>query len=457
MTASHGRPPKLPPGPRGLPLLGSLVPFQFSPLRFFRALQRDHGDLVMITVANRRVVFCFGPRQVRQVMVDAADQLVRPQLKVDAAANLRAFLGESMALLDGEAHLQARRQVQPAFHSQLFDAHAASITRFTLDMLESWPAGRSIDVVPPLQGLAMRIILKILFDQDSPQRAATVARWFADALNGVRASTGLGMLPLDLPFTTYGRFRASLGAIDSFVYALIEERVRAGAAGAKRDILSLLLAPDGKGNALTRKQMRDQLVTLLLAGHETVQTSVLWALYQGTQAPDAQRKLATELQRVLAGRPPAAADLARLPYLDAYVHEVLRLFPPVWRVAFEARSAITLDGYQIPAGTIVIACPWVTHVLPEAWTDPAVFRPERWEADERKRIIASGAYFPFSLGPHNCLGGRLAMSEIRLILATILQRVVPARSPRPVELQSGLNLYPKHGMPLVFEPPRPAP
>ena len=137
MTASHVPRPKLPPGPKGLPLLGSLLPFQFSPLRFFRALQRDHGDLVMITVANRRVVFCFGPRHVRHIMVDAADQLVRPQLKVDAAANLWAFLGESMALLDGEPHLQARRQVQPLFHKQLFDAHAASISRFTLDMLET--------------------------------------------------------------------------------------------------------------------------------------------------------------------------------------------------------------------------------------------------------------------------------------------------------------------------------
>ncbi len=225
-----------------------------------------------------------------------------------------------------------------------------------------------------------------------------------------------------------------------------------GDAGANRDILSLLMAPDGNAQALTRTQMRDQLVTLLLAGHETIQTSVTWALYQCTQAPEPRHKLVTELQLVLAGRPPTSEDLTRLPYLDAYVNEILRIYPPVWRIAFEAKNAISLDGYHVPAGTIVITCPWVTHSLPEIWGDPAVFRPERWEGNEKKKIMASGAYFPFSLGPHNCLGGRLAFSEVRLILATILQRFVPMRSPRArIKLQPGLNLYPKHGMWLGFD------
>lgn len=160
----------------------------------------------------------------------------------------------------------------------------------------------------------------------------------------------------------------------------------------------------------------------------------------------------TELQLVLAGRPPTGENLPHLPYLEAYFNEVLRIFPPIWRLAFEAKNAISLDGYHIPAGTIVIICPWVTHFLPEAWGDPAVFRPERWEPDAKKKIIAAGAYFPFSLGPHNCLGGRLAFSEIRLILATILQRLVPRRSSQArIKLQSGLNLYPKDGMRLVFD------
>lgn len=453
MKTSHAPQPTLPPGPKGLPFLGSLFPFQLSPLRFFRALQREYGDLVMITLANRRMVFCFGPRQVRHVMVDAADQFVRPHLKVDAGANLRTFLGKSMALLDGEDHLRVRRQVQPAFHRQLFEQHASSITRFTLEMLEAWPTRRSIDVVPPLQDLAMRIIMKILLDQDSPQRASAVARCFAKALNGVRASTdGLGMLPIDLPFTTYGRFRASIRAIDAFIYALLDERARAGTEGANRDVLSMLMTRDSTGKQLPHTQVRDQLVTLLLAGHETVQTSVTWALYQCTQAPEAQDKLLAELRLVLAGRPPTSEDLPRLPYLEAYVNEVLRIFPPVWRLAFEAKNAVSLDGYHIPAGTIVITCPWVTHFLPEAWSDPAAFRPERWESEEKKKIVGAGVYFPFSLGPHNCLGGRLAFSEIRLILATILQRFVPKRSSRRrVKLQSGLNLHPKGGMWLVFD------
>jgi cytochrome P450 len=198
--------------------------------------------------------------------------------------------------------------------------------------------------------------------------------------------------------------------------------------------------------------MRDQLVTLLLAGHETVQTSITWALYQFTQAPEAQEKLLTELQLVLAGRPPTSEDLPRLPYLEAYSNEVLRLFPPLWRLAFEAKNAISVDSYHIPAGTVVITCPWVTHFLVETWGDPTVFRPERWESDEKKKSIAMGAYLPFSLGPHNCLGGRLAFSEIRLILATILQRLVPRRpSQARIKLQSGLNLYPKDGMRLVFD------
>ncbi len=162
-------------------------------------------------------------------MVDAADQFVRPHLKVDAAANLRSLLGKSMALLDGEDHLRVRRQVQPAFHRKLFEQHASSITRFTLEMLEAWPAGRSIDVVPPLQDLTMRIIMKILLDQDSSRRASAVARYFADALNGVRASTdGLGMLPIDLPFTALEGFaRASAPSTPSSTRCSTSGRGRA--------------------------------------------------------------------------------------------------------------------------------------------------------------------------------------------------------------------------------------
>jgi len=307
-----------------------------------------------------------------------------------------------------------------------------------------------VNMSQEMQRLTLRIIMKALFNLDSPTQSAYLGRAFTTVMtNSTRTIGATRRVRIDLPFTRYGKMMAGKRELDTFVYDLIkqrrEERRDVG------DVLSMLLQAQDEGNTMTDKQVHDQVLTLIAAGHETAQNTLSWTFYLLSQHPLVLEKLLAELHTVLQGRSPSIADLLNLPYLEWVINESWRVYPPAWTLTRRAVDAFDLDGYHFPAGTLAIFSQWVLHHLPDIWGDPDVFRPERWDPVNGQQV-PQWAYFPFGGGPRICIGMPFAELETRLLLATILQHYTPRLVPGfKVVPQPRITLRPKYGMHMILE------
>ena len=261
---------------------------------------------------------------------------------------------------------------------------------------------------------------------------------------------GLFRLKIDLPITPYGKRMLAKRKADTLVYDLIARRqAEQRDAG---DVLSMLLQAQDEGHMMTHQQVRDQLMTLIAAGHETTTNSILWTFYLLSEHSAVHEKLLTELETVLAGRDPQVEDLPKLPYLDWVIKEAMRVYPSGWTQGRQAVNAFDLDGYHFPAGSLLMFSQWALHRLPEIWGDPEVFRPERWDPGHGQDV-PTWAYFPFGGGSRICIGTSLAQLELRLVIATILQTYTPRLVPGfPVVPQPLITLRPKYGLRMILEP-----
>lgn len=437
-----------PPGPEGFPLVGNIPQFRRDPLAFIEGVHRAYGPLATIHMMNRRMVVAFRPEHVYDILVERA-RLVG----VGERPGLRAGLGASLLTTDGAIHRRQRRLVQPAFHRKRVEGYAEIMTSQTTEMLRGWYIGDELDISAELRELTLRIIIKALFDLDLAEEGSRLSHMFATVVEGQRPAFA-NVRPRairKLPFQRNNDIEATGAELDAFVYGLIARRRAEGAD--RGDVLSMLLeARDEDGQPLSDVEIRDQAMTLIVAGHETTFTALSWALDLLSERPDAYARLRAEVATKLNGRTPRAADVPALPYLDAVIHESLRLRPPAWiinRVTFEP---FALEGYHFPAGTPLIVSPWVLHHAPDLWGDAETFRPERW-LDGSTESLPRGAYFPFGLGPRMCIGMPLAEMEMRLVLATILQRVTPVVTPgfRPTP-RPRVTLRLAHGLRVRLEP-----
>jgi cytochrome P450 len=435
-----------PPGPKGLPFIGNLLAFQRHPLRFYRELQRDYGRMATVHIGKRPVLLVFRPEHIRYFLTENPRNFVKPN-----AANgtgLKAFLGDGLLTIDGDMHRQQRRLVQPAFHKHRVDRYNGFMKPFAQEMLDRWQPGAVVNISSEMQQLTLRIITKTLFNVDSVEQTLVLGRAFDTVIHSSpRASVVLGRFGQQrLPQKTV----ESIRVIDTFIYDLIAQR-RADDKDTG-DVLSMLLAAQEEDAALTDKQIHDHVLTFVAAGHETAQNTLAWTFYLLSKNPLALQKLLNELKTVLAGRIPTLDDLPNLPYLEGVINESWRFYPPAWRQARQAVNDFELDGYHIPAKTITILSQWVLHNLPDIWGDPENFRPERWDPANGQKI-PQGAYFPFGLGPHICIGMPFAQLETRLLLAMILQRYTPRLVPDArIVFQPLVTLRPKYGMPMRLEP-----
>ena len=254
---------------------------------------------------------------------------------------------------------------------------------------------------------------------------------------------------LDLPFTHYHKILEAKRTLDTFVYDLIAQRRKEGRDTG--DVLSMLLEAQDEGNSMTDKQIHDQVLTFVAAGHETAQNTLSFTFYLLARHPEVREKLLAELRSVLQGRAPTAQDLPNLPYLEWVINEAWRVYPPAWTQGRMAIEAFDLDGYHFPAHTIVVFSQWVIHHLPEIWGDPDTFRPERWDPANAAKL-PQFAYFPFGGGSRICIGMPFAQMETKLLLATILQRYSPRLKPGfALALQPRVTIRPKHGMPMILD------
>jgi cytochrome P450 len=440
----------LPPSPKGLPIVGNALQFNNNPLEFLCKVQRIYPRIATIYVGKEPLVFCFRPEHVRAILVENPRNFTKPN-RESARFNLRLLLGDGLLTIDGEFHRQQRRLVQPAFHKHRIETYAETMAQLTQEELATWQPYQEINIAQAMQRLTLRIILKALFNLDSPSQAIKLGDAFTALISAPTRRPGLlGRLQMRLPFTSFGKRVAAKQTLDSFVYNLIAQRRAEGQDVG--DVLSMLLQAQDEGNTMTDRQVHDQILTFIAAGHETAQNTLSWTFYLLSQHPAVYEKLLAQLRSVLNGRAPTIADLTQLPYLEWVLNESWRVYPPAWIQGRRAIEDFELDGYRFPAGTVFFLSQWVLHNLPDIWGDPEVFRPERWDPAQTQKL-PQGAYFPFGAGPRMCIGMPFAQLETKVLLATIVQHYTPQLAPGfRVVLQPRITLRPKYGMHMVLEP-----
>ena len=410
---------KLPPGPKGLPFLGSIRQLQQDRIGFLINNQHQYGDIVHFKVGPRHMYQLNNPEHVQYVLVKHADQFQKtPSLKRAA----RDSIGQGLLTSEGELHKRQRRLVQPAFHHNRIAAYADTMVQYTNDRLNDWETGKQIGMLNEMMHLTMRIVGKTLFDTDVTDEADSIG---AAISVGIEATIDRITHPLQLmeqlPTATNRKRKDALKVIDDTINRFIEERQASGED--KGDLLSMLLmaVDEQDGGQMTNKQVKDEAMTLFVAGHETTANALAWTFYLLGQHPEVEQKLADEIQAALEGRLPTLADLPKMPYLEMVVKEAMRLYPPAWTVSREAQADFEVGGYSIPKGSIIMMSMYVVHHDGRYWDQPDTFLPERFAAANEENI-PKYAYFPFGGGPRVCIGNQFAMMEAQLVLATILQR-----------------------------------
>lgn len=437
----------LPDGPRPLPILGNILAFRRDQLGYLQHLQRKYGKMATIYIGTTPVVMLFQPEHVRYVLVENPRNFTSREI----AQGLVQIIGDGLLTIDGEAHRQQRRIVQPAFHKKRIESYAETMTQYTQEMLKDWRVGDQVNISKAMQELTLRIVARCLFHIDLMDEIDQMGAAFTDMIaNPVGLLEGFLNIRVDQPFTSYGRRMEAKRRVDAFIYQLIKRRRAEGRDSG--DVLSMLLnAQDGE-QALTDTQVRDHIMTFVAAGHETTANALTWTCYLLSEHPEVREKLLAELRTVLAGRTPTLEDMPRLLYTDYVLQESMRLYPPAWTQGRHAIEDFELDGTHFPADTLVMFSQWVIHRLPAIWGDPEVFRPERWEPGNAQKI-PQWAYFPFGGGPRICIGMPFAQLEAKLILATILQTYTPRTLPGyKAEPNPLITLRPKHDLRALLMP-----
>lgn len=447
MTARAALPE--PPGPRrGLPF-AHLAAFRRDPLSFLERVHRRYGDVARFRFGPRRIYLLAHPDLVRDVLVTRH----RNFIKSKALQRARVVLGQGLLTSEGELHLRQRRLAQPAFHRERIAALGEVMVGYAAGAGGGWRAGEVLEVTREMNRLTLAIAGRTLFGADVTGEADEIGRALTTALEAFKRLTNpLGPILDRLPLPTTLRVRRASERLDATIYRMIDERRRGGED--RGDLLSMLLAArdeEGDGGAMTDLQLRDEALTLFLAGHETTANALAWTWHLLALNADAEARLHAELDAVLAGRPPTADDLPRLPYTRGVLAESMRLYPPAWTIGREPLEEFEAGGYRIRAGTVVLASPWITHRDPRWWTDAERFDPGRW-TPEREAELPRFAYFPFGGGPRKCIGEGFAWTEGILVLATLAQRWRLRHAPdAQVGRQPLITLRPT-GLEMVAEP-----
>jgi cytochrome P450 len=434
-----------PPGPKGHPLIGHLIELRRDQLGFLRACGREFGDVVEVRYGPRPVLLLNHPRDIEEVLVTQHRRFAKGRFY----ALLRPLLGQGLLTSEGSFWLRQRRLAQPAFHRERVAGYAAVMAAYAEEAVEAWADGAVIDVQREMSALTLRVVCRALFDADVTGEAAVVGGALPIALRELDAQLNGPefLLPGWIWTPSRLRLRRAVRHLDRVVYRIIARRRADGAD--RGDLLSALLAVrDEDGTGMTDRQLRDETITVMLAGHETTALALSWALHLLGGDPAVEARLHAEVSEVLGDRPATAADLPRLRYADAVVSESMRLYPPIPVIGREATEPCTVAGRRLPAGANVAFSPWVLHRDRRFFPEPESFRPERWLEGLAERLPRC-AYFPFATGPRVCIGQGFARMEAVLLLATIVRRCqLAALDDRPVVAEPALTLRLRDGLPM---------
>jgi cytochrome P450 len=417
-----------------------------SPLEMFSKLARGYGDVVGIRVLNFRNIFINHPDTIEEVLVTNARKYIKGRV---LRANRHVF-GEGLLTSEGDFWLRQRRLAQPAFHRARIASYAATMVEYTQRMLESWRSGEERDAHQEMMRLTLQIVTKTLFDADVEREAQDVGKSLQMLLElGANFRRTL-FIPHWVPTPTNLRIKREIAFIENILFRIIQERRASGHDAG--DLLSMLLqAQDEDGSRMTDRQLRDETITLFLAGHETTASTLSWTWWLLAKNPAVEAKLHAELDAVLSGRAPSLEDLPKLTYTGNVITESLRLYPAAWGLARVAIEDHELAGYPVKKGMGIAMAQWVVHRDPRWYDAPEDFRPERWGGDLLKRLPRF-AYFPFGGGPRQCIGNTFAVMEATLLLATIAQKYrLRLVANHPVMPLASITLRPRHGVRVSLE------
>jgi cytochrome P450 len=433
----------LPPGPQGHLFVGSLPEFRRDLLGFLTACARDYGDVVPVRVARRRLLVLSHPDLIEEVLTARA----RHTTKTAILQMLRPVLGAGLLLSESDTWLRQRRLMQPAFHRQRIAGYGDVMAGYAERGMADWTDGQTRDVHADMMAITQGIVAKTLFDADVSDDAFDVGHALHVLMEDFsRRRMSLFALPRFVPTPARRRARAAVARLDRIVYEIIATRRARGED--RGDLLSILLAARDAddGSRMTDRQVRDEIMTLFLAGHETTAVALSWTWYLLAQHPEVEATLAAELGSVLGGRLPTVADLPQLRYAEMVVTESLRLYPPAYTLTRRVHEACEVGGHRVEPETTLVMSQWVVQRDARWFEAPSAFRPERWENDLAKRLPRY-AYFPFGGGPRLCIGNTFAMMEATLLLATIAQRFRFALAPgEPVTPMLSVTLRPARGI-----------
>jgi cytochrome P450 len=416
-----------------------------DPLAAMQRIARDYGDVARFHVMMRERILLNHPDWINQVLVVQHHKFHKSELTRRITARM---LGQGLLISEGDFWRRQRRLAQPAFHRSRINEYGATMLEIARAHIGEWRDGEERDVAQEMTALTLDIAVRTLFSTTLPGEARRVGRAMTFLMRySLRRQRMPFQIPEQWPTPSNRRANRELEFIDSLVYRIISERRAEGNSNHHNDLLALLMsAMDEDGSQMTPQQLHDETMTLFLAGHETTAQMLAWTWYALSRNPAAEARLYEELRDVLGGRAMEVADFARLPYLQAVMNEVLRLYPPAYIMARETIEPCEIGGYEFQPGTTIIFSQWIMHRDARYFDDPDAFRPERW-LDGLAQRLPAGAYFPFGGGPRRCIGEGFALMEAAVVIGTIARRFRLCLVPRhPVAPEPLVTLRPRHGI-----------
>ncbi|PSP77735.1 cytochrome P450 [Halobacteriales archaeon QS_1_68_20] len=402
-----------PPGPDGLPFIGTGLDYVRNPFEFRERSAEEYGDVVHVRNFGMDVYMVAAPEVVEEVLVTDSENYVRSDIVKD---HIGAVFGEGLLLSDGDFWKRQRQLIQPAFYRERMPKYTQMMTDRARTMADSWNHGDTCDVQEEMEKLALEILVNALFGTDIERKRTVMSAVdaFLDKFDPSKLMRTM-ILPDWVPTPTNRGFQQAIDDLENIIYDTIQARRNEDGLADREDMLAMLLtAETEEGVSMSDETVRDEMMSMLLAGHETTALALTYTWDQLARNPEIERKLHEELEEVLGGRTPTFEDLPDLEYTDKLVTETLRMYPPAHEIRRQPVKDVELGGYHVPEGSLVSCSVWVVQHDDRWYDDPHTYRPERWTEEFRSQL-PEYAYFPFGGGPHLCIGQQFSLIESKLV------------------------------------------
>ena len=439
----------LPPGPNGLPVVGVAPKVLKDAMGFFLRAFQQYGDVVYFPVGAKKFYMLSHPDHVQYILQENN----RNYHKASTYNKLKPLLGNGLVTSDGAYWLRQRRLIQPAFHRKRLAALASVMTDCATNLLDRWQSAadkdQPLDVADEFMRVTLDVVSQTMFSMSAAGSADEIRRNLPIILERTNEGFWEVVDMAWLPTPRNRQYQKALSKLDAVIYGIIKQRHQSNENF--DDLLTMLLesADAETGERMTDVQLRDEIITIYLAGHETIANALSWGWYLLAQHPEVVSKLRAEADAVLQGRVPTADDVVNLKYARMVIDEVLRVYPSSWGIARTPLEVDKISGYCIPPGVVVVLSPYITHRHPAFWDEPEKFDPERF-APEHSAKRHPFAYFPFGGGPRLCIGNNFALMEATLILAMIVQRYeLLLVADQVIEPQPVVTLRPRYGIQML--------